>query len=137
MPAYDPQRDRGRPEAAPASPVDALLDGLGADAPSSPSVPDAPTEPITVTPLTLVPGTGPGPAAAAAEPAPAAAPSATRDPGATVDPDAESSAWSPTVTPTPVDPDNDRALMRLGVLGAAVGTVALVTVIRQLRRHRR
>lgn len=126
MPAYDPQRDRGRPEAAPASPVDALLDGLAGDAPPSPAAPDAPSEPATVTPLTLVPGTGP----VDEEPLPAA-------PTATLDPDGESSAWSPTVTPSPVDPDNDRALVRLGVIGAAVGAVALVTVLRQLRRHRR
>jgi hypothetical protein len=99
-------------------------------APTSSSAPDAPTEPVTVTPLSLVPGTGPDPAAPVAEPAPVAS-------SAAVDPDAESSAWSPTVTPPPVDPENDRALMRLGVLGAAVGAVALVTVLRQLRRHRR
>lgn len=129
MPAYDPQRDRGRPEAAPASPVDALLDGLGAEE-SAPPAADGPTEPATVTPLTLVPGTGSDVAAVDPEPTPA-------PPRVAVDPDAESSAWSPTVTPLPVDPENDRALMRLGVLGAAIGAVALVTVLRQLRRHRR
>jgi hypothetical protein len=134
MPAYDPQRDRGRPEAAPASPVDALLDGLAADGATS-AAPPSPTGdgadgPATVTPLTLVPDAAPVDTGSV-DTAPVES-----LPRAAVDPDAESSAWSPTVTPSPVDPGNDRALMRLGVLGAAIGAVALVTVIRQLRRHR-
>lgn len=128
MPAYDPQRDRGRPEATPASPVDALLDGLATDGPSAEGAGGS-AEPATVTPLTLGPE-----ATEAAVPAPAPPPAAEATP---LDQDAESSAWSPAVTPSPVDPENDRALVRLGVIGAAVGAVALVTVLRQLRRHRR
>jgi len=106
MPAYDPQRDRGRPAPSSANPVDALLDGVtaaGADTPD--------------------------PGAAAESVAVAAAP-------AVAEPEGDRPDSAPTVTPQPVDPSEDRALARIGVIGGAVAAAALITLVRQLRRRR-
>lgn len=129
MAEYDPQRDRVRPEPPDLSPVDALLDGIDAASAEGPVGGPSVAAPAPT-------GEGPNGEVPSGEAPVAAAPIADRP--ASLDPEAETSDWSPTVTPSPVDPAEDRALARLGVVGAAIATMALVALIRRrLLRSRR
>ncbi len=120
--AYDPQRDRRRPQptsAAGPAPIDALLDAVEPDV--DPALVDA-TEPVDAAAAlddTKTAVTGPGPSRRRADPVHSA------DPPPPV-----------SVTPGPADPWSDRQLLR-AVVASVVLTLTGVIAARWLWRRLR